>query len=93
MRRGKEDHYRAARPLLIGSSLCSQAPRAVDAWKADLTAKSRPKLAESIAHPDFNTDLFEEGWADAVAKEQGKAPEAAPLNGQSFLLTQTGSLG
>ena len=63
-------------------SPCSQAPRAVDAWKADLTAKSRPKLAESIAHPDFNTDLFEEGWADAVAKEQGKAPEAAPLNGK-----------
>ncbi|KAI4527169.1 Coatomer, beta' subunit [Schizophyllum commune Loenen D] len=60
----------------------SQAPRAVDAWKADLTAKSRAKLAESIAHPDFNTDLFEEGWTDAVAKEQGKVPEAAPLNGR-----------
>ena len=59
----------------------------MDAWKADLTAKSRPKLAESIAHPDFNTDLFEEGWADAVAKEQGKAPEPAPLNGKFVQMT------
>jgi coatomer subunit beta' len=47
----------------------SQAPKAVEAWKADL--KARPKIAASIAEPTANSDLFEEGWSDALSKEQG----------------------
>ncbi|KAK0439263.1 coatomer WD associated region-domain-containing protein [Desarmillaria tabescens] len=49
----------------------SQVPKAVDAWQADLKAKNRPKIAASVAHPSANADLFEEGWADALAKESG----------------------
>jgi hypothetical protein len=37
----------------------SQASKAVDAWKADF--KKRPKIAASLAHPDMNPELFEEG--------------------------------
>jgi coatomer subunit beta' len=45
----------------------SQASRAVDAWKGDLISKKRPKIAASIAHPDVNPELFEEGWEQALA--------------------------
>ncbi|TFK63457.1 coatomer protein [Pluteus cervinus] len=47
----------------------SQVTKAVDAWKADLLSKNRPKIAASIAHPDQNSDLFEEDWADALSRE------------------------
>jgi coatomer subunit beta' len=40
----------------------SQASRAVDAWNGDLINKKRPKIAASVAHPDANPELFEEGW-------------------------------
>ncbi|KII94541.1 hypothetical protein PLICRDRAFT_169285 [Plicaturopsis crispa FD-325 SS-3] len=58
----------------------SQTPKAVDAWRADLTAKGRPKIAAGIANPTDNADLFEEGWSDALARDQvaGLAP---PING------------
>jgi len=42
-------------------------PKAVDAWKADLTSKKRPKIAASVAHPNVNPELFEEGWEQALA--------------------------
>jgi coatomer subunit beta' len=49
----------------------SQASKAVDAWKADLTSKKRPKIAASVAHPGVNPDLFEEGWEQALAGKSG----------------------
>jgi coatomer subunit beta' len=49
----------------------SQASKAVDAWKADLTSKKRPKIAASVTHPDVNPDLFEEGWEQALAGKLG----------------------
>jgi hypothetical protein len=39
----------------------SQASKTVDAWKADLIGKKRPGFAASLAHPDVNPELFEEG--------------------------------
>jgi len=48
----------------------SQAPKAVDAWRGELQNKSRPKIAASVAHPDVNADLFEEGWGDALVREK-----------------------
>jgi len=52
---------------------------AVKAWKKEL--KARPKIAEAIADPDVNPELFEEGWADALAheKEVLGAPAASTL--------------
>ncbi|KAF8627949.1 hypothetical protein AX17_006102 [Amanita inopinata Kibby_2008] len=47
----------------------SKVPAAVDAWKADLASKGRAKIASSIAHPDTNKDLFEEGWDEVLAQE------------------------
>jgi coatomer subunit beta' len=49
----------------------SLAQGAVDAWKADLKAKQRPKIAAAIATPADNSDLFEEGWEAALALESG----------------------
>ncbi|KAG7447824.1 coatomer protein [Guyanagaster necrorhizus] len=49
----------------------SQVPKAVNAWQADLKTKNRPKIAASVAHPEENADLFEEGWEDALTKESG----------------------
>ncbi|KAF9034097.1 coatomer protein [Panaeolus papilionaceus] len=48
----------------------SHAPKALAAWKAELTSKGRSKLAATIADPAVNADLFEEGWEDALAKEE-----------------------
>lgn len=44
----------------------SRASKAVDAWKADLISKKRPKIAASVAHPDVNPELFEEGWEQVL---------------------------
>jgi coatomer subunit beta' len=41
--------------------LNSQVSKAVDTWKADLIGKKHPKIAASLAHPDVNPELFEEG--------------------------------
>ncbi|KIY66325.1 Coatomer, beta' subunit [Cylindrobasidium torrendii FP15055 ss-10] len=51
----------------------SQAPKAVSAWKADLKAKDRVKLADSVADPTTDVDLFEEGWDIALEKERSSA--------------------
>jgi len=48
----------------------SKAPEAVDAWKAELQGKNRPKIASSITHPGANPELFEEGWESALAHEK-----------------------
>ncbi|KAF5334211.1 hypothetical protein D9611_014328 [Ephemerocybe angulata] len=41
---------------------------AVKTWKEEL--KSRPKIAAAIADPEECPELFEEGWADALAHEK-----------------------
>lgn len=35
-----------------------------------MKSKIRPKIATSVAHPESNVDLFEEGWGDALAREE-----------------------
>lgn len=44
-------------------------PTTVEAWKEDLKIKNRAKLADTIATPASNPDLFEEGWEAALEKE------------------------
>jgi hypothetical protein len=53
--------------LLIRSS---QAPKAVQAWKSELTSKKRTKIAATIADPSSNPELFEEGWEEVLAREE-----------------------
>ncbi|KAF8165977.1 coatomer protein [Crassisporium funariophilum] len=48
----------------------SQVPKAVNAWKSDLTTKNRTKIAATIAHPSLNPEVFEEGWEEVLAKEE-----------------------
>ncbi|TFK47007.1 coatomer beta [Heliocybe sulcata] len=48
----------------------SQVAKTVDAWREDLSAKNRKKIAVSIASPKENVELFEEGWEDALAREE-----------------------
>ncbi|KAJ3966445.1 coatomer WD associated region-domain-containing protein [Lentinula raphanica] len=48
----------------------SLVPKTVLAWKADLTARGRPKIADMIANPDVNPELFGEGWAGVLEKEK-----------------------
>lgn len=54
-------------------------PEAVTAWRADLEGKNRGKLAASVADPVENTDLFEEGWKDAVSRETNAEKQHPPL--------------
>ncbi|OSC97980.1 coatomer beta [Trametes coccinea BRFM310] len=62
----------------------SKAPEAVKAWRADLQAKNRTKLAAAVADPSENPELFEEGWEEALQREAGApAPEAPLVNGDS----------
>ncbi|KAF7370716.1 Coatomer subunit beta' [Mycena sanguinolenta] len=68
----------------------SQAPKAVDAWHAELEAKKRPKIAAAVAHPNKNAELFEEGWANALALERGEAPSSPPMSeGDGVLVDAT----
>ena len=64
----------------------SKVPEAVQAWKGELSSKGRGKLASAIADPVENPDLFEEGWKDAVAREQGaeKQHPPLPISGTSY---------
>ena len=64
----------------------SKVPDAVDAWRAELKAKGRAKLAAAVAHPGENPELFEEGWEGALARERGEAqqePSEPLVNGTS----------
>ena len=36
----------------------------------ELRGKNKPKVAVSIAHPIENADLFEEGWKEALGREE-----------------------
>ncbi|KAK2463732.1 hypothetical protein APHAL10511_004225 [Amanita phalloides] len=57
----------------------SKVPEAVAAWKADLESKGRAKLARLIADPETTgeKELFEEGWDEAVGREQEQRAELA----------------
>ncbi|KJA17733.1 hypothetical protein HYPSUDRAFT_218691 [Hypholoma sublateritium FD-334 SS-4] len=48
----------------------SRASAAVASWTADLTTKGRAKIAATIADPAAHAELFEEGWAEALAREE-----------------------
>ena len=62
----------------------SKAPEAVKAWRGDLQAKNRPKLATAVADPSENPELFEEGWEEALQREAGGPASESPLaNGDS----------
>lgn len=51
-----------------GLTVDSLVSAAVKQWKSEL--KARPKIADAIADPEENPDLFEEGWAEALAHEK-----------------------
>ncbi len=62
----------------------SKVPEAVQAWRGDLQAKKRTKIAAGIADPTANPELFEEGWEEALQRETSAAAPGAPLvNGDS----------
>lgn len=67
----------------------SKAPEAVQAWRTDLQAKNRPKIAAAIASPQENPELFEEGWSEALAREQSEPAEPEiSVNGSPGELSQ-----
>lgn len=62
----------------------TKAPEAIRAWRADLEAKKRTKLANAVADPTVNPELFEEGWEEALQRETSALAPGAPLiNGDS----------
>lgn len=62
----------------------SQVPQTVKAWRKDLEAKKKPKLAAAVGDPDDTPEAFEEGWDAALAREREASsagrglPKAAP---------------
>ena len=57
----------------------SEAPEAVQAWRAELQSKNRTKLAGAVADPSVNPELFEEGWDEALQHESRAPAPGAPL--------------
>lgn len=55
----------------------SYATTAARAWRADLESKNKSKLADTIADPADNPELFEEGWDAALEKEQARGEHTA----------------
>ncbi|KAE9402636.1 Coatomer, beta' subunit [Gymnopus androsaceus JB14] len=63
---------RMSEAAMFARTYCpSLVPRTVVAWQADLKAKNRPKIAETIANPEVNPDVFEEGWEAIIGREHG----------------------
>ena len=56
--------------ILSSHDAHSQAPKAVQAWKSDLVAKTRSKIAATVADPSINPESFEERWEDVLAREE-----------------------
>jgi coatomer subunit beta' len=52
----------------------SEAPGAAARWKAALAAQGRPKIADGIADPSAQPELFTEGWEHALSLEKGARP-------------------
>jgi len=61
----------------------SEAPKAVGAWKSGLVTSGKQKLAAGIADPSQNAELFEEGWEDALTREQTVGQPEPVTNGIS----------
>ena len=60
----------------------SKVPEAVQAWRGELQAKKRTKLAAAVADPTANPELFEEGWEEALQHE-ASAPAPGGAGGPS----------
>ena len=41
-------------------------------WKQALINEGKPKIAKSIADPEVDGDMFEEGWESVLARENGE---------------------
>lgn len=65
----------------------SAVPATVKTWKKSLEASGKQKISQTLADPeDGDEELFEEGWADAVAREKngGQSTGATPAtNGEA----------
>jgi len=62
----------------------SSASSAVKSWKEHLTAGGKKKLADALANPEDNEELFDEGWAQALAQEQGSSGQSeSVVSGQN----------
>jgi len=57
----------------------SQTSRVVKLWKEDLISSKKNKIADSLADPAVNPELFEEGWAEMLRIEEERAN--ARMNG------------
>lgn len=55
----------------------SYAATAARAWRDDLESKNKSKLADTIADPADNPELFEEGWDAALEKEKARGESVA----------------
>jgi len=57
--------------------LYSKVRDAVISWKTQLQSKNRTKIADAIADPSINPELFEEDWAGALQREKeiNKSPQ------------------
>jgi len=48
----------------------SQVPKAVERWKGSLEESGKSKIAMKLASPEEHSDLFDEGWSEALAREK-----------------------
>ncbi|KIK57342.1 hypothetical protein GYMLUDRAFT_46217 [Collybiopsis luxurians FD-317 M1] len=67
---------RVSEAALFARTYCpSLVPKTVIAWQSELKTKGRPKIAETIANPDVNPGIFEEGWEAIIEKEREETPQ------------------
>jgi coatomer subunit beta' len=72
----------------------SAVPAIVKTWKHALESSGKQKIAQTLADPeDGDEELFEEGWADALSREQngGRSVESTqPPNGEAGYSVEDG---
>lgn len=68
---------------ILTSSRYSRVPKALGAWRTELENKGKAKTAASLADParGEEQELFEEGWAEALAREEALGTSESHTNG------------
>ena len=42
----------------------------MESWRSELQSKNRKKIAATIASPNENSEIFSEGWEEALEREK-----------------------
>jgi hypothetical protein len=76
--------------LLARTYAPSQTSAVVKEWKKMLEGEGKPKIAKAVADPEVESELFEEGWEEALRREEEELGRNATAAGVEEVLMENG---